>query len=51
MIGSAEEDSFRLAGTRCNLHQGDRATARDALTEVWVSLFNPRCQDWAEQFR
>ncbi len=49
--GPTEEDNLWLACNQCNLHKGDRATARDPLTEAWVPLFNPRRQAWAEHFR
>ncbi len=49
--GPTEEDNLWLACNQCNLHKGDRVTARDPLTEAWVPLFNPRRQAWAEHFR
>jgi hypothetical protein len=49
--GATEEDNLWLACSPCNLHKGDRITARDPLTEQWVPLFDPRRQVWAEHFR
>ena len=49
--GPTEEDNLWVACSQCNLHKGDRITARDPLTEEWVPLFNPRRQVWSEHFR
>jgi hypothetical protein len=35
----------------CNLHKGERTTARDPLTEELVPLFNPRQQRWSDHFQ
>lgn len=49
--GPTAEENLWLACNQCNLHKGDRVTARDPLTEAWTPLFNPRRQVWAEHFR
>ncbi len=49
--GATEETNLWLACSQCNLHKGDRITARDPLTEAWAPLFDPRRQIWGEHFR
>jgi len=48
--GLTEEANLWLACAQCNLHKGDRITARDPLTDAWVALFNPRRQTWRDHF-
>lgn len=48
--GPTEEANLWLACSQCNLHKGERVTARDPLTESWVPLFDPRRQVWGEHF-
>ncbi len=40
-----------LACYRCNKFKGDRTHAQDAMTEETVPLFNPRTQNWHEDFQ
>jgi len=49
--GATEASNLWLACSQCNLHKGDRITARDPLTEAWERLFDPRRQIWTEHFR
>jgi 5-methylcytosine-specific restriction endonuclease McrA len=49
--GLTEASNLWLACSQCNLHKGDRTTARDPLTEAWERLFDPRRQIWTEHFR
>lgn len=48
--GVTEADNLWLACSPCNLHKGDRLTARDPSTAEVVRLFNPRLQIWTEHF-
>ena len=49
--GPTDEANLWLACSQCNLHKGDRLTARDPLSEEWVRLFDPRRQAWSDHFR
>jgi hypothetical protein len=49
--GATEEANLWLACSQCNLHKGDRISARDPVTNAWVPLFNPRYQRWHAHFR
>jgi hypothetical protein len=49
--GATEDANLWLACSQCNLHKGDRISARDPVTSEWVPLFNPRYQRWHEHFR
>ncbi len=49
--GATEEANLWLACNQCNLHKGDRTSARDPATSEWVPLFNPRYQRWHDHFR
>jgi len=43
-------DNLALACRACNLWKSDNVQANDPQTGEWVTLFNPRQQQWYEHF-
>jgi HNH endonuclease len=48
--GSDCLDNLALACHRCNNHHYNFTVGIDPQTQIEVSLFNPRLQDWSEHF-
>src|SRR6185369_16217462 len=48
--GPTTRENLWLACTRCNGFKGDRIAATDPQTGEVVPLFNPRTQNWKDQF-
>lgn len=48
--GTHDEDNLILACPMCNSHKADRVEALDPETQISVSLFNPRRQQWRQHF-
>ena len=48
--GPTVADNLALCCHGCNQHKARRISARDAVTDSLVSLFNPRTQSWEEHF-
>jgi len=49
--GSDALDNLCYACSRCNKFKGPNLSSFDPITEVHVSLFDPRHDDWDEHFR
>ncbi len=48
--GPTVADNLARCCHGCNQHKARRISARDAVTDSLVSLFNPRTQSWEEHF-
>lgn len=48
--GSDEEENLWLACSLCNNYKGTQADAFDPVTQKHVKLFNPRTQQWSQNF-
>ena len=48
--GSDAIDNLALACRRCNLHKGPNLSGVDPDTGSTIRLFNPRIDDWTENF-
>ena len=48
--GSDEEENLWLACTLCNNYKGTQTDAFDQVTQKHVKLFNPRTQQWSQNF-
>ena len=48
--GSDEEENRWLACTLCNNYKGTQTDALDAIVQTRVKLFNPRTQQWSQNF-
>ncbi|MFZ0546195.1 MAG: HNH endonuclease [Candidatus Promineifilaceae bacterium] len=48
--GERAFENLCFACRLCNEFKGPQTTAKDPLTNDWVSLFNPREQSWQEHF-
>jgi hypothetical protein len=48
--GLTKENNLWLACPRCNQFKGTQTHAHDQETDEWVTLFNPRLQQWADHF-
>lgn len=48
--GSSEEENLWLACRQCNLNKAAKPQGFDALTFERVKIFNPRKQNWSENF-
>ena len=48
--GSDEESNLWLSCSLCNRYKGSQTESRDAETNEIVRLFNPRTDDWHENF-
>lgn len=49
--GSDEEDNLWLSCSLCNRYKGAQTSATDPLTGNVVQLYNPRHNNWYENFR
>lgn len=49
--GETISDNLALACVSCSLRKGARQAAVDSVTQLEVSLFNPRRDSWSEHFR
>lgn len=49
--GGSEELNLCLACRMCNSYKGDQIEAIDTISNIVVSLFNPRTQVWSEHFQ
>jgi hypothetical protein len=48
--GGSEEGNLWLSCAWCNSFKGTKVEANDPLTGTEVELFNPRTQDWFDNF-
>ena len=48
--GSDEEENLWLACSLCNNYKGTQTDAFDQVTQKHVKLFNPRTQQWSQNF-
>ena len=48
--GPTTEGNLWLACSLCNEHKGNRFLIVDPQTGIYVRIFNPRLQQWAEHF-
>ena len=48
--GSDEEENLWLACSLCNNYKGTQTDAFDPVTKKHVKLFNPRTQQWSQNF-
>ena len=48
--GSDEEENLWLACSLCNNYKGTQTDAFDPVTQKHVKLFNPRTQQWSQNF-
>jgi len=48
--GSDEEENLWLACSLCNNYKGTQTDAFDQVTQKYVKLFNPRTQQWSQNF-
>ncbi len=48
--GHSKEENLWLACSLCNDHKGDRIAAEDPITGYVVRLFNPRFENWKDNF-
>ena len=48
--GSDEEENLWLACSLCNNYKGTQTDAFDGVTQKHVKLFNPRTQQWSQNF-
>jgi hypothetical protein len=48
--GTDEEENLWLACSLCNNYKGTQTDAFDRVTQKHVKLFNPRTQQWSQNF-
>ncbi len=48
--GTTTEDNLALSCRSCNLYKSDFVSAMDERTQIEVSLFNPRRDEWQRHF-
>ena len=51
MVGETIANNLVLSCLPCNRHKGSDLTSIDPITGEITSLFNPRSQNWAENFK